>query len=103
MGNIVREIFSGTLLIDTVITVTVIEWAGLSWWHRRTGRGIPVSELQGTLMAGLCLMLALRASIASAPWYLVAVLLLAAGLVHAADLRRRWGARIPSGEDVHEP
>ena len=82
-----REIFSGTLLIDIVIAVTVIEWVLLTWWHRRTGRGIPMSELRATLMAGLYLMLALRASMMSAPWYLVA-----AGLSHAADLWRRWSA-----------
>lgn len=91
-GNIVREIFSGTLLIDIVIAVTVIEWVLLSWWHRRTGRGIPMSELRATLLAGLYLMMALRASMVSAPWYVVALLLLAAGLSHAADLWRRWGA-----------
>ena len=87
-----REIFSGTLLVDIVIAVTVIEWVLLTWWHRRTGRGIPMSELRATLMAGLYLMLALRASMMSAPWYLVALLLLAAGLSHAADLWRRWSA-----------
>jgi hypothetical protein len=88
----VREIFSGTLLIDIVIAVTVIEWVLLSWWHRRTGRGIPMSELRATLLAGLYLMMALRASMVSAPWYVVALLLLAAGLSHAADLWRRWNA-----------
>jgi hypothetical protein len=88
----VREIFSGTLLIDIVIAVTVIEWLLLSWWHRRTGRGIPMSELRATLLAGLYLMMALRASMVSAPWYVVALLLLAAGLSHAADLWRRWSA-----------
>ncbi len=98
-----REIFSGTLLIDIVIAVTVIEWVLLSWWHHRTERGIPMSELQGTLMAGFYLMLALRASMVAAPWYVVALLLLGAGLTHAADLWRRWSARIPSGEDLHEP
>ena len=87
-----REIFSGTLLIDIVIAVTVIEWLLLSWWHRRTGRGIPISELRATLLAGLYLMMALRASMVSAPWYVVALLLLAAGLSHAADLWRRWSA-----------
>lgn len=87
-----REIFSGTLLIDIVIAVTVIEWVLLSWWHRRTGRGIPMSELRATLLAGLYLMMALRASMVSAPWYVVAMLLLAAGLSHAADLWRRWSA-----------
>lgn len=87
-----REIFSGTLLIDIVIAVTVIEWVLLSWWHRRTGRGIPMLELRATLLAGLYLMMALRASMVSAPWYVVALLLLAAGLSHAADLWRRWSA-----------
>ena len=87
-----RETFSGTLLIDIVIAVTVIEWLLLSWWHRRTGRGIPMSELRATLLAGLYLMMALRASMVSAPWYVVALLLLAAGLSHAADLWRRWSA-----------
>ena len=62
-----------------------------------------MSELQGTLMAGFYLMLAVRASMVASPWYVVALLLLGAGLTHAADLWRRWSARIPSGEDVHEP
>ena len=87
-----QELFSGTLLIDIVISVTLVEWGLLSWWRRRTGRGIPTSELRGTLLAGLYLMLALRASMMAAPWYVVALLLLAAGLSHAADLWRRWSA-----------
>ena len=86
------EIFSGTLLIDIVIAVTLIEWAVLSWWRHRTGRGISMAELRHTLFAGLYLMLALRASMTAAPWYVVALLLLAAGLTHAADLLRRWHA-----------
>lgn len=87
-----HEIFSGTLLIDIVITVTLVEWGVLSWWRRRTGRGIPMSELRATLLAGLYLMLALRASMTAAPWYVVALLLLAAGLTHAADMWQRWHA-----------
>ena len=86
------EVFSDTLLIDIVIGVTLLEWALLSWWHRRTGRGIAMSELRNTLFAGLYLMLAVRASMTAAPWYVVALLLLAAGLSHAADLWRRWHA-----------
>ena len=87
-----HEIFSGTLLIDIVITVTLVEWGVLSWWHRRTGRGIPMSELRATLLAGLYLMLALRASMTAAPWYVVALLLLATGLTHAANMWQRWHA-----------
>lgn len=51
-----------------------------------------MAELRHTLFAGLYLMLALRASMTAAPWYVVALLLLAAGLTHAADLLRRWHA-----------
>jgi hypothetical protein len=91
-GKIVREIFAGTLLIDIVISVTLIEWAALYFWHRRTGRGVAMSEVRLTLLAGLYLMLAVRASMTAAPWYVVALLLLAAGLSHAADLLRRWRA-----------
>ncbi len=87
-----NEIFSGTLLIDIVIAVTLLEWAVLSWWRRRTGRGISTTELRHTLFAGLYLMLALRASMTAAPWYVVALLLLAAGLTHAADMWQRWHA-----------
>jgi hypothetical protein len=87
-----EAIFSGTLLIDIVISVTLLEWGALYWWHRRTGRGISMIELRPTLMAGLYLMIALRASMTAAPWYVVALLLLAAGFAHFSDLLRRWQA-----------
>jgi len=38
----------------------------------------------------LALMLAVRSVLMSLPWFVTALLLSAAGLVHLADLRRRW-------------
>jgi len=44
------------------------------------------------LLAGLALMLAVRTVVMQSPWFVTAMLLSAAGLVHLADLRRRWSA-----------
>ncbi len=82
--------FDGTRLIDLVIAVSLLEWLLLAQWHRRTGRGIAAGALAGMLLPGLCLMLAARGALTGAPWYLMALLLSAAGLAHIADLRRRW-------------
>lgn len=77
-------------LIDLVIAITVLEGLALTAWHRRTGRGMAPVEFWPNLASGLALMLALRAALGGLPWGFVAAGLLAAGLLHAADLRRRW-------------
>ena len=82
--------FEGTRLIDFVIAVSLFEWLLLSQWHRRSGQGMAPGALTGMLLPGLCLMLAVRSALTGAPWYLLALLLSAAGLAHIADLRRRW-------------
>ncbi|MFO1274048.1 MAG: hypothetical protein U1F50_20645 [Rubrivivax sp.] len=77
-------------LIDFVIALTLLEGFGLALYHRRTGRGMAPSEFGPSLAAGLALMLAVRAGMAGAPWGFVAAALATAGLLHAADLKRRW-------------
>jgi hypothetical protein len=47
-------------------------------------------DFMPNLAAGLALMLAVRAGVASAGWGWMAAGLMVAGLLHAADLRRRW-------------
>lgn len=76
-------------LIDLIIAFTVLEIAALWLYHRLTRRGLAVSALLPNLLAGLCLMLALRASIAQAPWYWVLLPVAASGFAHALDLRGR--------------
>ena len=77
-------------LIDAVIVFTVIEALALLIHHRVTGRGVPGSQFLVNLVSGLCLMLALRSALGSEGDWVVAAWLGAAGLAHAADLRRRW-------------
>ncbi len=82
--------FDSTRLIDLVIAFSLLEWLLLAQWHRRTGQGVASGALKWMLLPGLFLMLAARGALTGAPWYLMALLLAAAGLTHIADLRRRW-------------
>ena len=84
----------GLHLIDLVIAITVLEGLALALYHWRTGRGMAPRDFVPNLVAGLALMLALRAGQSSAAWHWVAIALLAAGLAHATDLRYRWRRRI---------
>jgi hypothetical protein len=77
-------------LIDAVILLTALEGGALALYHHVTGRGVAPRDFAVNLVSGLALMLALRAALAGAPWGWVAAALSAAGLLHAADLARRW-------------
>ena len=80
-------------LIDVVIVITLLEGLVLAAWHRTSGRGLAPSEFMPNLVAGLALMLALRAGGSALGWGWVAVALAVAGLAHAADVRRRLRRR----------
>ena len=80
----------GTNLIDLVILMTVLEGVALCAYHVHSGRGMAPRDFMPNLAAGLALMLALRAGLEGAGWGYVAAGLMAAGLAHAADLKRRW-------------
>lgn len=82
--------FSGTLLIDFVIVATLVEWAVLTLLWRRKKQGLPPSSRSWMFLPGLCLMLSVRSAVLGLPWYTVMLLLLASGLTHLIDLRRRW-------------
>jgi hypothetical protein len=77
-------------LIDLVIAMTLLEVLALGLYHRQTGRGIAPLDFLPSLAAGLALMLAVRAGVSGAGWMWVSAGLCAAGLAHAADVRRRW-------------
>ncbi len=80
-------------LVNVVLFVTVLEALALLLLHRFTGRGLAPQDYLLNLLSGLCLVLALRAGLSSAPWQAVAGCLLLSGLLHGADLRRRWRQR----------
>jgi hypothetical protein len=83
-------LFAGTLLVDLVIVLSLLETVFLLVHHRLTGRGIAPSQFLANMVSGLCLMLALRAALTQSAWTWVALPLAAAGIVHASDLWRRW-------------
>ncbi|MEK8031300.1 hypothetical protein AACH06_10770 [Ideonella sp. DXS29W] len=94
------------LLVHAVIGVTVAEGVFLLAWHARTGRGPRANAIVANLMAGLCLMLALRSVLAGSSWAACALWLAAAGAAHAIDLRRRWPPALltrPSGSAPATP
>lgn len=76
--------------VEGVMAFTVLEVLLLSGYHRATGRGVPPREFVLNAISGLCLMLALRAAMVGSPVPWVALMLLLAGMVHGADLYRRW-------------
>jgi hypothetical protein len=80
---------AGGAFVDAVIAVTLAEAIALAAWRRATGRGLAAADWAPNLAAGLCLMLALRTSLADAAWPWIVAALAGAGLAHAADLLRR--------------
>lgn len=84
------ELVASGRLIDLIIGFTVLEILALWLYHRATGRGVPLPAMLPNLMAGLFLMLAVRAATAQAAWPWVVLPLMGSGLAHVLDLRRRW-------------
>ena len=84
------EFFQSGNAIDFVLAFIVIELSVLTILRARTGRGPSYLDLILMLSAGAALLAAWRASIAGAPWAVVAAFLLLSFVAHAADLRRRW-------------
>ncbi len=84
-----EQAFSNGRVVDLILALLTLEAGLLFYLYRRTGRGIPPAELLGFLLAGGCLLLALRAALTGAGWQAVAAWLALAGLAQAYDLWRR--------------
>jgi hypothetical protein len=86
----VAEWFASGRIVDAILGFMVAEAVVLAWLYRRTGRGIAPLDLVVSLLAGVFLLLALRAALVGAAWPTVALWLAAALVAHVADLARRW-------------
>jgi hypothetical protein len=84
------QLFASGRIIDLILLLLVVQTLALALWNQRTGRGIPPGELLGFLLAGACLMLALRTALTGGHWRMVALWLALAGVAQAFDLWRRW-------------
>lgn len=77
-------------LADLILVITAIECALLLGYAAWTRRGIRPADLLPNLLAGACLILALRLATSGADWTAVGACMLASLAAHLADLRRRW-------------
>lgn len=70
-------------IVDLILALVVLEALGLAWWLRGRGGVLPLAP---TLVAGACLLVALRAALAGAGWAWIAAALAGALAAHLADL-----------------
>jgi hypothetical protein len=68
----------------------LLECAALLVFHRLTGAGVNPAAFLLNMIAGLCLMLALRSVVRDQHAAWTVLWLLAAGMAHATDIWRRW-------------
>ena len=84
------HLFESGRIVDLILALVVLEVIGISAYYRATGRGVPPLDLLANLLAGVFLLLALRAALTAAPWTWIALSMVAALLAHVTDLWRRW-------------
>jgi hypothetical protein len=77
-------------IVDLILALVAAEALLLAGWRRWTGRGLPLGALLGNLLAGACLLLAVRTALTDAPWPWTAAWLGAALAAHLWDLSQRW-------------
>lgn len=86
------RLFATGRVADLIISFMLVEMVILTIVYRRTGRGVPPSELAPSLAAGMALVFALRAALAGSSWPLVAMWLILALVAHVLYVMSRWGA-----------
>ncbi|MEY6431060.1 hypothetical protein ABC977_01405 [Thioalkalicoccus limnaeus] len=84
------EWFESGRIIDLILFLVVVEAVAILAYRRISGRGPALADLLSNLLAGACLMLAVRAALVDAGWQWVAVWLFAGLVAHLFDLSRRW-------------
>lgn len=87
-------------LVDLVIGFTVLEGLLIAAYHRLTGRGLAPTDYALNLLAGLCLMFALRCALFGWPELWIMLFLASSGVAHGTDLVLRWRRR--AGERRHD-
>jgi hypothetical protein len=87
------QLFASGDIVDLILALVAAEALVLTALRRWTGRGPPLRTLLGNLLAGACLLLALRTALTGAPWQATAAWLGAALAAHLWDLGQRWPRR----------
>ena len=84
-------LFDSGAVVLAILVLVVIEGAALALFHRRTGRGIAPLPLLANLLAGGCLMLAIRAALLDHPWPWIGLFMAFALVAHLVDFGCRMG------------
>lgn len=84
------DLFATGRIADLVLALMVVELVALGLWHRHRGRGITPLDLLPNVLAGVALVLALRAALTASGAVWIGVWLIVALVAHIADLRTRW-------------
>jgi hypothetical protein len=69
----VAALFASGRVVDLILGLTLLEGLALALLHRRTGRGVAPADLVPNLLAGACLLLAVRGALTGAWWGWVAL------------------------------
>lgn len=78
------------LTLEIIAALVLVEALVLVLLHRWRGWGVAPRLILPRLLAGLALMLALRAALLQADWPEISLWLSLAGLAHLLDLWRSW-------------
>ena len=83
-------LFASGRIIDIILVLMVAEGVALGVLYRRSGRGIPLTQVVLNLVAGASLMLVVREALTGASWPTMAATLGIALIAHVLDMAQRW-------------
>jgi len=86
-----QTLFDNGAIVLIILLMVVIEAAALIVFHQKTGRGIPALPLLANLIAGGCLMLAIRAALLDHSWTWIGFFMALSLIAHLVDFGTRVG------------
>jgi hypothetical protein len=85
-----QALFDGGHVVDLILLLMLVEAAALAVVRARRGTGLPLTALLPNLLAGACLLLALRAALTDSGVFSVSAWLTLGFVAHLTDLASRW-------------
>jgi hypothetical protein len=90
MAALLENLISSGRIVDLVVALMAAESLVLLVYRWRKSQGPAPADIACLMLAGLFLLLALRAALTGAGWMWIAAFLFASLLAHLLDLQRRW-------------
>ncbi len=83
-----ETLFANGRIVDAILVLVAVEAAVIFFYRRLTQRGPSLLTLLPNLLSGVFLLLALRAALVAASWWVIALMLTGALIAHVLDLLR---------------